>query len=604
MHKSKLVGQKYLHGSMSVNSSMSIRTLGLTASLAILVALAVPAVFAQSQNSDSANSTAVVESNIPPTEEAYKPPKTPFSVSWDTSFKYSPIFRVAKQSNELIAPVTGDNAANPNLDDGDRDFHRGLVSNRLDIFSEVDVAFNGNFGIRGSTAAWGNPIYNQHTANTSPIGAATWNGVGSPRHFAAGTKDLEYLYAELMDAFFYGKVRNGKSLFTFKGGRFAQVWGQTLFMGYNGIAGGMAPGDIIKASSMPNVQFKELIRPADQIGAQWQYRKVSVGAYYQMEFEPSRLPTAGSYFSTADVIGDGAQRFFVGSGVAVPKIPDYWAKNWGQFGGQVLIRLPHELDLGFHVIQFHDKSPQILLGIGPTGPFNFSRAYQEGVKAVAFSATKSQGLINWGFEIGGHFNQDLGVPQSYVIGPPISVNNKNAPYPVGDTIHVNLSAFASNLKPNKLARQSSLLAEVAYNNLLSITKNGAWWRTTGSDKPGALALQALYTLTYDQVRPGLSLDIPIGLSVCPIGKSVLGPGGNFAAYQGGNVNFGVTATYHDKNKIGVTYQRYFGDQMSIIQLNPLTGIARYSYGQSMGDRNYIAFSFNRSFGLRASQKSH
>jgi hypothetical protein len=275
------------------------------------------------------------------------------------------------------------------------------------------------------------------------------------------------------------------------------------------------------------------------------------------------------------------------------------------------MKLPHEFDLGLYGIVFHDKGPQLVLEgalvPNPAGPPSvtfpyFARAYQEGIKSLGVSVTKTQGVINWALEVSGRLNQDLAVPDSVTMAAPgSSPSGRNAPYPVGDTIHANLSAFASNLKPNKLSRESSLLVEVAYNNVLSVTKNVANWEASGSNKPGALALQALYTLSYDQVRPNLSLDIPIGLTFDPIGKSALGPVGNFSAYHGGGINFGLTATYRDKNKFGVTYQRYVGDQMGAIASNPSP---HYSYGQSLGDRNYIALSINRSFGLRASQKSH
>ena len=595
MHTWKSVGENRSRGPIAVDRSIFKKSTG----LAIFIIVAVQMVIAQGQNAENANSSGVAQSDASTAEETYKPPKIPFSVSWDTTFKYSPIFRVAKQSIELSAPVTPNNN-NINQNDGDLNFHRGLVSNRVDVFSELDVNFNGNYGVRASTAAWANPIYNQHTANAL-----------AP-HFPEGTKDLEFRKVELMDAFFHGKTDWAGGALTFKGGQFAQVWGQTLFMGYNGIAGGMAPSDIIKANSEPNVEFKELIRPVPQVTAQWQRHNLSIGAYYQFEFQPSRLPTVGSYFSNADVIGDGAEYFYMGP--TTPPLTlakDVWAKDWDQYGAQVLIKLPHEFDLGFYGIVFHDKGPQLVLEgalvpneSGPpsvTFPY-FARVYQEGIKSLGVSVTKTQGVINWALEVSGRINQDLAVPSSVTMAPPgFSPSARNAPYPVGDTIHANLSAFASNMKPNKLARESSLLVEVAYNNVLSVTKNRALWESSGSNKPGALALQALYTLSYDQVRPNLNLDIPLGLTFDPIGKSALGPVGNFAAYHGGTVNFGLTATYRDKNKFGITYQRYVGDQMGAIASNPTP---HYSYGQSLGDRNYIALSINRSFGVRASKKSH
>ena len=141
----------------------------------------------------------------------------PVKLEWNTKFAYSPIFRVAKQSQELIS--TAYDAEAMNLDDGDRNFHRGLVSNRVDVFSELDVNFGQDWGIRASTEAWFDSIYNQRTADNSP---STYNALSSDyQHFPAGTKDFQYLSAYLLDAFASGNVRLGGTTLSLRGGQFA-----------------------------------------------------------------------------------------------------------------------------------------------------------------------------------------------------------------------------------------------------------------------------------------------------------------------------------------------------------------------------------------------
>jgi len=51
---------------------------------------------------------------------------------WDNTLKYSDAFRLKDQSRRLIA--------DPNSDDGDRNFDKGIISNRLDLLSELDFA--------------------------------------------------------------------------------------------------------------------------------------------------------------------------------------------------------------------------------------------------------------------------------------------------------------------------------------------------------------------------------------------------------------------------------------------------------------------------------
>jgi hypothetical protein len=62
------------------------------------------------------------------------------------------------------AGVVGPN--NLNQDDGDNNFDKGLVSNRLDLLSELDMTWR-NWGARVSGAAWYDPIYTRGNDNTS-----------------------------------------------------------------------------------------------------------------------------------------------------------------------------------------------------------------------------------------------------------------------------------------------------------------------------------------------------------------------------------------------------------------------------------------------------
>ncbi len=76
----------------------------------------------------------------------------------------------------------------------------------------------------------------------------------------------------------------------------------------------MAPVDVVKAQSVPNTQFKEITRPVNQLSGTYQLTDdVSVGAFYQLQWEETRLPASGSYFSTSDILGEGNERLVVGA---------------------------------------------------------------------------------------------------------------------------------------------------------------------------------------------------------------------------------------------------------------------------------------------------
>jgi hypothetical protein len=69
------------------------------------------------------------------------------SIRWDNKVSYTAAFRRDRPSEALInvPPTT------VNQDDGDRNFGEGLISNRVDLFSEFDLAY-GNFGDRPAGA--------------------------------------------------------------------------------------------------------------------------------------------------------------------------------------------------------------------------------------------------------------------------------------------------------------------------------------------------------------------------------------------------------------------------------------------------------------------
>ena len=71
---------------------------------------------------------------------------TDLSIRWDNTVKYSAGFRVKNRSDTLVA--------DPNQDDGDRNFKWGLVSNRLDLLSEFDLTCKNDLGFRTSGAGW------------------------------------------------------------------------------------------------------------------------------------------------------------------------------------------------------------------------------------------------------------------------------------------------------------------------------------------------------------------------------------------------------------------------------------------------------------------
>lgn len=505
-------------------------------------------------------------------------------VRWDNTLKYSNAFRLHSQNAGLIG--------SPNLDDGDRNFGKGLISNRIDLFSEVDVQYR-DIGFRTSGAAWYDTAYNRHNDNDSPL---TANQSSVPYdEFTRKTRDLHGRQGELLDAFAFARFNIGDTRSLVRVGRHALVWGESLFYGANAIAGGMAPVDVTKLLSVPGTQFKEAIRPVNQVSGQIQITPtVTFGMFYQLRWEANRLPGVGSYFSQNDLAVDGGERILAGP-FAFPRGSDVKPKNSGQ-GGIQLKFSDGDTDYGLYALRFHSKTPQLVTSVSPTSPVGFNGyylPYHEGIRAFGVSASRSFGSANFAIEGSIRNNQDLASQGLDLrgLGLPAANNSSNPGYATGRTAHINLSSIWS-MEPTALFHEASLVGEIAWNRVLSCDRNCSV--IDSKSTRDAVALRLLFEPTYRQVAPGVDLSIPMGIGYAPKGSRsrALGPGA-FPAENGGDITVGVNATYLDGWRFTLSFTHYYGGtQPFLVIAGP---VPNYTYGQTMKDRDFVAFSARRSF---------
>jgi hypothetical protein len=513
-------------------------------------------------------------------------------VRWDNSFKYSAAWRTENPSDKLVG-----GPATINLDDGDRNFDKGLISNRLDLLSEMDVTYN-NVGARVSGAAWYDDVYNRHNDNDAPDRVNSYTV--DYDQFTDDTRALHGRKAELLDAFVFAKGELGDLPVSGRLGQYAMQWGESLFFGMNGIAGGMAPIDVVKALSVPNTQFKELIRPVEQMSGQIQLTPdISLGAYYQFEWEANRLPAAGSYFSASDFFGDGNERLFIGAPLFPGAQPlafyhgkDQDAKDSGQ-GGLQLRWSTEAVDWGFYAIRFHDKTPQLNVRpdfatldalSGKAGEYYY--VYPEGIEALGASFSSTVGNINVAGEVSTRWNQPLASTSQRNLAPGEAINNSHDPlYATGHTLHANLSVLAS-LEPNAIASEGLFLGEIAWNRRLSISESPDAL-DPNSDRD-ATTLRVVYEPMYRQALSGLDVSVPIGASYTNGASSALGTG--FGTDHGGDLNIGLKGNYLNAWSLGLTYTHYYGPANGFVDEQ-----SHYTFEQSLKDRDFIAFTVSRTY---------
>jgi len=372
--------------------------------------------------------------------------------------------------------------------------------------------------------------------------------------------------------------------------------------------------DIARIVSVPGWQFKEVLLPVEQVSGTLRLAEgLQLGAYYQFKWRKSKLPGVGSYFSNQDYIGGGRVNFGQapdGSPIELPvdTAADNRPKNSGQ-GGVQLRWSPTggEYEYGLYAVQYHDKTPSALV-------FDFVQghvrvAYASKIRAFGASVTSSIGQLNWALEGSVRQNTPLNSDPAVIGGPsPVlacDTSSDTPCYAVGDTAHLQLSGIYV-LQPSALWQGGALLGEIAYNRRLKITRDifaaadGSSQGIGGLDPNttrGAFAMRVLFEPSYFQVASGLDLSLPIGVGYNFGGRS--SAIGNFAGgvSDGGDWTIGVKARYQNAWNFSLTYNDYFGKARTFTEtLVPGSGSPRQlSFGQSLSDRAYVAFSASTTF---------
>ena len=334
--------------------------------------------------------------------------------------------------------------------------------------------------------------------------------------------------------------------------------------------------------------------PVPQLSAQWQISpSLSLGGYLQFRWKESRVPPAGSYFSSANVPWNATGPEFVsipafagpiaGNYVLQPGTDDR-PRNGGQFGLQLKWRVA-ETDLGIYYAKYHDKFGQLFGRLNPGAPTTDSQwfyVFPSDIKVAGISASRSVGDFNLSAEASVRDNMPLVVNNAIHFGP---TGTPRPTAPTGRTAHVNLSALAS-FGPSFLAQESSLVAELAWNRVLHMSDpDGELDKGRTRD---ASALQFIFTPSYRQVLPGLDLSVPIGLRYTLDGRSSVTA---WSARGTGNANIGVEGNYLGVWQFGLSYTHHIG---AAIPFNDYS-TGQFGAGNPLADRNFMSLNVRRTF---------
>lgn len=478
---------------------------------------------------------------------------------WDNTLRYNLGVRAERPDQRILN--------NPTYDESDSKFGRGdVVTNRLDLLTEIDASYRNQFGVRVSAAAWYDNAYSNTSVHTVVPGyVSSYEG----DHYSdAVSRYVRGPSGEWLDAFVWANLKLGIVPVNLKLGRQTNYFGEGLLIGAHAISYSQSPVDGVKAVTSPGIETKEVFLPVSQLFVKSQVTPaVTLMAQYFLDWKESRLPYGGTYFAPADPFFEGPQRLPLAANGAslahAASIKPSRRGNWGvgaKFNVEAL-----ESAFGVYYRRFDDYNPWFapaltgfvnIPGVG-TVPTGYQLVYPTAVKTVGVSAGRVIGPVSVGADLS--WRKD-GALNAAGISP--------ADYqgPRGNTLHAVVNGVYL-LPASSLWDTGNFVAELAYSRLLSVGSHAELYKGVGyagctapDGAPGSwrddcstrnyTAAALLFTPSYLQVLPSWDLDLPFSLNYGLHGNAASSGGGSAKALSW---SVGAKMTYAQRYEFSLQY---------------------------------------------------
>ena len=506
----------------------------------------------------------------------------PFGDEGEIRYNFTANYGVAKRLEAPNAAITNPaiNAGNANSNDGNLNFGKNaIINNRISLLGEVDARYSANQGVFLRAQAFYDAAYHGQTDDRSAAAQSSNNHAPGMAAFPKDTRRASGGEAEFLDAYWYGDFKTGEtSALNVKVGRHVVQWGESLF--FANIAGAQSPVDVNKIN-VPGSQVKDFLLPVGQVSVNYSLNpKWTVMGYAQYEFREAKLPAAGSFWSVADFLGPGAERFLFAPGFGVPRANDIKPSASGQWGLGARYITDNSSEFGVYHLRYHSRAPS--LQINPT---DYQVVYQKDIKLTGASFSTRAGDAAVAGEVS--YKQNLPI----WVMTPAGANNYNPADPNAYRGNVWQAQINSTyiMSPNALASGGiTLLGEVAYQRIASNKSN-----LPLANSKDAAAVSVMAIPSYPNVWDGWDLQVPISYMASLSGKNAAACAGScHATFPSGDsltllgakekrLSLGAQLTYMANLKLGMSYTKFLGQADH--QLNPA------------GDRDNIAFNVTYNF---------
>lgn len=491
------------------------------------------------------------------------------TIDWTLTTSYGLGVRLENQDRDLLTV---------NADDGDRNFDKGsLTTNRIGALAEMIVRKD-NYGAVVRASTFYDDVYHQSNDNDSP---GTVNKSGQHDEFTGSTKHFSGGRSRFLDAYVFSGWRfdNG-SMLDMKAGRHVESWGESLF--YPGVSGAQSPVDAVKATQ-PGVEVKEIFLPTGQVSATYRFNpQITLGAYVQYEWKGTELPPVGSYLSTTDVVGPGAEFIYGAGGSRITYKGRDEPRDDGQWGVQVRYRPVPAWELSVFHVNYHDKNPATAMvdfraipvggGFFAGVPDGYRVIHFEDIKLTGVSASTKFGDV----QVGAEWSYRDGVPVQVLTGlGPTPARGKGQQFQLsairilgdrpwasqtvltGEIVHVRVdSVEATSAAPNLQALGNSLIPQMT--SLVQPSDDFTFKTATGWKTESATHYTVGVDLSYPGVFEGWDLSVPVRFAHAIQGAAPMV--GSFSGVQGDRrFSVGTTFKYLGNLEVALNYVGFLGE---------------------------------------------
>lgn len=472
-----------------------------------------------------------------------------------------------KLINGPIDPSTG-LPTTVNADDGDRNFKSGsLVNNRISALGELTLSAK-NYGLVVRGDAFYDNAYRRHNDNDSPT---TVNKSGDNDEFTDAARRFNGQRFRWLDAYAYTDLNVGSAAhLNIRAGRQVVAWGESLF--FSGIASAQGPADATKAA-VPGAELKTILLPVEQIAAQLGFNNgLSLMGYYKLRYKATELQPVGSFLSTTDVVGPGAEMIHAAVGFDIPRGSDHQPSNHGQYGLGMKYQATDATSVGLYWLRYHNTNPAgvsfdvVEVAPGVFAPTAYHVDYADGIHMAGASFSTYAGGANVAGEV------------SYRSGVDMTINTAGGPAATRGRLTQALLSAIYTVSPNAISQEIDLVGEAGYVHVNGVDGG----KSALANDTNSWAVSTSATFNYRNVFPRWDLALPVTYAV--IGKGTPAMAGSFGSLYGEHdqrASLFANFTYLQNFQVGVGYSAFLGS----------ADLAKRPYA----DRDYAAINLKYSF---------